>query len=81
MGKWKEQQEVKKERREQEKFRRENLAKFFFDLAKLSFAGLVIGAVIPLYVDLNNLNYWYILLTGVIATIFLAYIGNELFKQ
>lgn len=36
MGKWQEQQEVKKEGKLLKRFRRENLGKFFFDLAKLS---------------------------------------------
>lgn len=39
MGKWSEQQEVKKETKEKDKMRRETLGKFFFDLAKLAFAG------------------------------------------
>lgn len=42
MGKWQEQQEVKKEGKLLKRFRRENLGKFFFDLAKLSFVGLVV---------------------------------------
>ncbi len=28
---------------------REDISKFFFDLAKLSFAGLIIGSLIPTY--------------------------------
>ena len=38
-------QEVKKENKEKDKVRREKLAGLFFDLAKLSFAGLVVGGV------------------------------------
>lgn len=43
MGKWNIQQEMKLENRERRKVRRENLSKFFYDLAKLVFAGVVIG--------------------------------------
>ena len=38
MGKWSEQQEVKKEAKEIDKMRRETLGKFFFDLPKAAFA-------------------------------------------
>lgn len=47
MGKWNDLQEQVKEGREREKARKENLGKFFYDLAKLTFAGVVICGVIP----------------------------------
>lgn len=81
MGKWLEQQEVKKEGKLLKRFRRENLGKFFFDLAKLSFAGLVVGGIVPLYAELSKLDNWYIILTGIITTFILAYIGNEILKS
>ena len=81
MGKWQRLQEIQKEGREIDKSRRENLAKFFFDLAKLPFAGLVIGGVISLYSDWEKTEYWYVIATGIIFTSFLAYIGNELLKN
>ena len=59
MGNFSRQQEEKKDVREKNKTRREKLAGYFFDLSKLSFAGLVIGVVIPLYSDLSNENNWY----------------------
>ena len=46
MGNWSDQQEIKKEGKEKDKTRREKLAGYFFDLSKLSFAGLVITAVL-----------------------------------
>lgn len=58
MGNFSRQQEEKKDVREKDKTRREKLAGYFFDLSKLSFAGLVIGVVIPLYSDLSNENNW-----------------------
>ena len=48
MGSWSEQQEVKKEVKEKDKVRREKLAGLFFDLAKLSFAGLVVGGIVSM---------------------------------
>lgn len=47
MGNWSHQQDEKKESKDKDRVRRENLAKYFYDLSKLSFAGLVIGVVIP----------------------------------
>lgn len=41
MGNWSVQQEAKKEVKEKDKVRREKLAGFFFNLAQLTFAGLV----------------------------------------
>lgn len=38
MGKWSEQQKVKKEAKEIDKMRRETLGKFFFELPKPAFA-------------------------------------------
>ena len=46
MGNWSEKQIVKQEAKEKDKIRKENLAKYFYDLSKLSFAGLVIGVII-----------------------------------
>lgn len=54
MGKWSEQQEVKKETKEKDKMRRETLGKFFFDLAKLAFAGLFVSWITPLSTNANN---------------------------
>lgn len=45
MGSWSERQEVKKEVKEKEKISRETLGKFFYDLAKTSFAAMVAGGL------------------------------------
>ena len=42
MGKWSFQQELKREEKELNIVRKENLCKFVYDLAKLIFAGIVI---------------------------------------
>lgn len=80
MGNWSEKQEVKKEIKEKDKTRRDKLAGYFFDLSKLSFAGLVIGVIIPLYSDLSNQNNWYSICTGIILTIISAALANKILK-
>ena len=42
MSSWKKQLEIKERTLEKEKIRREKLAGYFFDISKLSFAGLII---------------------------------------
>lgn len=80
MGNWSEQQEVKKEVKEKNRTRREKLAGYFFDLSKLSFAGLVIGVVIPLDSDISNENNWYSICTGILLTIISAVFANKILK-
>lgn len=80
MGNFSRQQEEKKELKEKDKTRRERLAGYFFDLSKLSFAGLVIGVVIPLYSDLSNENNWYSICTGILLTIISAVFANKILK-
>ena len=49
MGSWSERQEVKKEVKEKEKISRETLGKFFYDLAKTSFAAMVAGGAVSFF--------------------------------
>lgn len=80
MGKWSEQQEQLKEERTHNTTRREKLAGFFFDLAKLCFATVVLGGITPLFVnDIVNIR-WGIVVSGVIATLIFASIANKILK-
>ena len=81
MGNWNEQQESKKEEKEWYKARRENLGKFFYDLAKLTFAGVVIGGIIPLYSNPINAMNWSMVVTGIIFTGLIAFFANRIFKH
>lgn len=45
MGNWEKQQDEKKESRERDQPVEKTWEKFFYDLAKLTFAGLVIGGI------------------------------------
>lgn len=80
MGEWIERQEAKKEGREKDKVRREKLAGYFFDLSKLSFAGLFIGLVLPLFSNVSDITIWLAVLFGSIVTISSALLANKILK-
>lgn len=63
MGKWSEQQEVKKEAKEIDKMRCETLGKFFV-LDKLAFVGQFVSWITPLSTNANNSVAWFILIEG-----------------
>jgi hypothetical protein len=80
MGNFSRQQEEKKEVKEKDKVRRETLGKFFFDLAKLAFAGLFVSWITPLFTNVNNNVAWTVLVGGVMFTVVFAMIGNKILK-
>ena len=80
MGKFIEQQEIKKETKEKDKVRREKLASYFFDLSKLSFAGLVIGVILPLFTNVGDVKFWSAALLGMTLTITSALVANKILR-
>ena len=73
---WSEKQEAEKD-----KTRREKLAGYFFDLSKLSFAGLVIGGIVSIKPDsADYLIEIYRAIIGCIFTISLARTANTILK-
>ena len=80
MGNWEKQQEVKKETKEKDKVRREKLAGYFFDLSKLSFAGLVISIILPLLSDVENIIMWIVAFFGLVLTSSSALLANKILK-
>ena len=80
MGKWIEQQNQQKETKEKDKTRREKLAGFFFDLAKLCCAGLVVGDITPLLTQTENGINWAIIIGGIISTYWFAFSANNILK-
>lgn len=80
MGNFSKQQEEKKEVKEKDKVRREKLAGYFFDLSKLSFAGLVIGFVMPIFSNAKDENNWYVIVIGVILTTLSASLANKILR-
>lgn len=81
MGTWEKQQEIKREKREQDKIRKESLGKFFYDLAKLTFVAIVLGEMLVLQKDISDFMSWYMICVGILQTYILAYIGNKILKQ
>lgn len=86
MGRFEQQQEQKKEKKEKEKTRRETLGKFYFDLAKLVFAALVLGGMLSLFQqdDSNassSANTYIMMILGGVSTVGLVIVGNKILKH
>lgn len=57
--------------------RREALGKYFYDLSKLTFAGLVLGLVVPLTQDFHNVLLYGLFVIGAIMVCIFAFFGNK----
>lgn len=80
VSKFSENIERSEERKERNKVRRETIGKFFFDLAKLSFAGLVIGWITPFSENTDISHNIFVLFSGVVFTFVFSLIGNKILK-
>ena len=80
MGKWIEQQDVKKEKKEKDKVRNEKLAGYFLNLSQLTFVALVLGGVTPLYLNVDYAVSWLLVGAGALMTFIFAGIGNSILK-
>lgn len=82
MSNFSEQQHAKTEAREKDRTRREKMAGFFYNLAQLTFAALVLGGLTPLYTNIRvgDMN-WSVILSGAILTCALAYTANKILKS
>ena len=80
MGNWTDKQEVKKERKEKDKTRREKLAGYFYDISKLSFGGIVASIILPLLSDTENKTMWCVALFGISLTVSSAMLANKILK-
>lgn len=80
MGNWEKQQGEKHEFKERDKTRREHLGKFFFDLAKVTFAGLVIGSFTLFNESSTEVATAYNIVGGCFATSLFAWGGNRILK-
>ena len=80
MSNWGEQQKSRQETKERDKTRREKLAGYFFDLSKLTFAGLVVGSVTPLFMDTLDAVNWGTLILGGFVTCAFAFFANRILK-
>ena len=68
------------ELREKDKVRREKLAGYFYDLSKLSFAGIFVSVIVPLFTETLNLRMWIAAIFGVVLTILSAMLANKILK-
>lgn len=75
------QQEAVKDAKEVEKLSRETLGKFFYDLAKIVFTGIVVGDIITYVSDTSKQFLWVFVAVGLFATIILAYVGYQIIKK
>lgn len=60
---------------------RENLGKFFYDLAKTSFATMVVANIVTIFFNENPRQAFALLIVGTIATVFFARIAYEVIKK
>ena len=81
MSKFAEQKIQFAEKREMEKSSRENLGKFFYDLAKLSFAGLVLASGTTLFSPADDGTQIYRFALGVLSTFVFAISGYKTIKN
>jgi len=80
MSNFSEQREKKNEQKERNKLRREKMASFFYDSAKLVLAGVVIGGLSPVLTSsLEDVNYLVVGI-GFGFTVALAWIANKILK-
>ena len=68
------------ELREKDKVRREKLVGYFYDLSKLSFAGIFVSVIVPLFTETLNLRMWIAAIFGVVLTILSAMLANKILK-
>lgn len=71
-----------REDKDRVKTSREELGKFFYDLAKMTFGAMVLGSGVALVTGTGDPTAYLILLSiGVFASGFLAGIGNKVLKS
>ena len=80
-GKLGKQQELRKKIKKKDKISRENLGKFFYDLAKVTYTAMVVGGVVILFSDAMKIETFFMVSVGIVATSFLALIGYMIFKR
>ena len=81
MGNFTKLQEEQRAAKEKAKLNRETLGKFFYDLAKIVFTGLVIGGVISIASGQYVLNNIIQLVIGTLVTYVFVHIGYNIIKS
>ena len=82
MGNFEETRKAKEEVRKKNDVRKEKIAGYFFDLSKLSFAGMVIGigSITPLFTNTDNEVNYFTSLIGLVSTYIFAFTANRILK-
>lgn len=80
MSNFSEQQKARDKKETRDSTRREKLAGYFYDLSKLTFAGIVIGIIVPLLSESDNIAMWVAALLGIILTVSSAMLANKILK-
>ena len=71
-----------KEDKEKDKVGREQLGKFFYDLAKVCFTSMVIGSIVLMFTsDDFGLSLIWLPIIGLFVTFTLAFIANTIIKR
>lgn len=71
-----------REDREKMKSSRDNLSKFFYDLAKTSFTAMVVGDVVTMFLkEQVTMTASLLFVVGIIATYLLALFGYRISKR
>lgn len=71
-----------REDKEKLRYSRENLSKFFYDLAKATFTAMVVGDVVTMFLkkDVTATAIW-LFVTGLITTSLLSTVGYRISKM
>lgn len=71
-----------REDKEKLRYSRENLSKFFYDLAKVTFTAMVVGDVVTMFLkeDVTATAIW-LFVTGLITTSLLSTVGYRISKM
>lgn len=73
---------TQREEKDKQKSRRENLGKFFYDLAKTTFAVMVLGNVATVFIgDADPVAMSALIVLGVVLTSILASIADRTLKD
>lgn len=71
-----------REDKEKLRYSRENLSKFFYDLAKATFTAMIVGDVVTMFLkeDVTATAIW-LFVTGLITTSLLSTVGYRISKM
>ena len=66
------------ESEEKHRMKREKLASCFSDLSKLTFGGMFVGIIIPMFTHNTDMRMWMAALFGIVLTVLSAMLANKI---